>query len=131
MTPRKADPSRPTRVAAKGTRIAAKSPRGAAKGPRGGGVTKASWTFLSNHSHVLICLSQNPEMRLRDVAAAVGITERAVQKIVMELEAGRVLTRQRVGRRNRYQLHTDLPLRHPIEAHRTVGHLLAAVNGKR
>jgi DNA-binding Lrp family transcriptional regulator len=87
------------------------------------------WTFLSNHSHVLICLAQDPEQRLRDVAVAVGITERAVQKIVQELEQGGVLTRQRVGRRNRYELHTDLPLRHPIEAHRTVGHLLGAVIG--
>jgi DNA-binding transcriptional ArsR family regulator len=85
------------------------------------------WTFLSNHGHVLVCLAQNPDSRLRDVAQAVGITERAVQKIVSDLEAAGVVLREREGRRNRYRLHLDRPLRHPIEAHRTVGALLAMV----
>jgi DNA-binding transcriptional ArsR family regulator len=85
------------------------------------------WTFLSNHGHVLVCLAQNPDARLRDVAQAVGITERAVQKIVSDLEEAGVVIREREGRRNRYSLHTDRPLRHPIEAHRTVGALLAMV----
>jgi predicted ArsR family transcriptional regulator len=85
------------------------------------------WTFLSNHGHVLVCLAQNPDARLRDVAQAVGITERAVQKIVSDLEEAGVVVREREGRRNRYWLHTDRPLRHPIEAHRTVGALLGMV----
>lgn len=85
------------------------------------------WTFLSNHGHVLVCLAQNPEARLRDVAQSVGITERAVQKIVSDLEAAGVVERERDGRRNRYRLHSERPLRHPIEAHRTVGALLAMV----
>jgi biotin operon repressor len=85
------------------------------------------WTFLTNHAHVLICLAQNPDQTLREVAERVGITERAVQKIVAELEQGGVLTRQRDGRRNTYQIHRERPLRHPVEAHHTVGDLLSAV----
>ncbi len=101
----------------------AKKPQGARPRPAGGG-----WTFLSNHSHVLICLSRQPDMRLRDVAEAVGITERAVQKIVQELESGGVITRRRDGRRNHYTIHRDQPLRHPVESHRTVAALLALVD---
>ena len=82
------------------------------------------WTFLTNHSHVLICLYRNPDIRLRDVATAVNITERAVQRIVSDLETAKILTRQKEGRRNRYEIDIDLPLRHPIEAHRTVRDLL-------
>jgi DNA-binding transcriptional ArsR family regulator len=85
------------------------------------------WTFLSNHGHVLVCLARDPEARLRDVASSVGITERAVQKIVSDLEAAGVVARVRDGRRNRYRLFTDRPLRHPIESHRTVGSLLGMV----
>jgi len=88
----------------------------------------AHWTFLSNHSHVLICLDRDPHMRLRDVAEQVGITERAVQRIVLELEQADVLTRQREGRRNVYEVHHDRPLRHPVEGHRSVGDLLEMVN---
>ena len=85
------------------------------------------WTFFSNHGHVLVCLAQDADARLRDVAQSVGITERAVQKIVADLEAAGVVARERRGRRNHYRLHTDRPLRHPIEAHRTVGALLATL----
>ena len=85
------------------------------------------WTFLTNHSHVLICIAREPEVLLRDVAAQVGITERAVQRIVTDLEEGGYLTRVRTGRRNHYELNTALPLRHPIEAHRTVGVLLELI----
>lgn len=87
----------------------------------------ASWTFLTNHAHVLICLFQDPEMRLRDVATAVGITERAVQKIIAELEDGGLLERERQGRRNVYRIHAKLPLRHPVESHCTVQGLLRFV----
>jgi DNA-binding transcriptional ArsR family regulator len=82
------------------------------------------WTFLSNHAHVLLCIVKEPESRLRDVADRVGITERAVQRIVADLEEGGYLSRLREGRRNRYEVHLDRPLRHPIESHREVGVLL-------
>ena len=87
----------------------------------------AAWTFLTNHSHVLICLSLDPELRLREVAARVGITERAVQKIVAELEEAGVLIREKVGRRNRYRIREGTRLRHPVEGHRKVRDLLDMV----
>ena len=82
------------------------------------------WTFLSNHAHVLVCLNQGPKSRLRDVAHRVGITERAVQRIVAELEEAGYITRRKEGRQNRYQIHRNQPLRHLIEMHHTVGELL-------
>lgn len=82
---------------------------------------EGSWTFLTNHSHVLICLARDPGLRLRDLSAQVGITERAVQSIIRDLEAAGYLERARVGRRNRYELHPDRPMRHPVEQ----GHLVA------
>lgn len=87
----------------------------------------SGWTFLSNHAHVLICLAMAPDARLRDVAARVGITERAVQRILGDLEKERLVTREREGRRNRYVLHLDQPLRHPLESHRTVRQLVDLV----
>ena len=88
----------------------------------------ATWTFLSNHSHVLICLAGNPDLRLRDLAERVGITERAVQNILQDLEAADVITRERVGRRNHYEVHPDVPLRHPVERHCRVSDLLEMVD---
>jgi len=85
------------------------------------------WTFLTNHSHVLLCIAQEPEIRLRDVAVRVGITERAVQRIVADLEQGGYLSRVREGRRNRYEIHPEKPLRHPIEGHQQVKALLDLV----
>lgn len=85
------------------------------------------WTFLSNHAHVLVCLALDPNSRLRDVAVRVGITERAVQKIVGDLEQAGVLVRERSGRRNSYRLNDDVPLRHALEAHKTIGSLLEFV----
>jgi DNA-binding MarR family transcriptional regulator len=85
------------------------------------------WTFLSNHAHVLVCLALDPHARLRDVATEVGITERAVQGIVGDLERAGVIQRERHGRRNAYRLHLDAPLRHPLEAHRPIRALLAMV----
>lgn len=87
----------------------------------------SGWTFLTNHSHVLICLALEPDMLLREVAQKVGITERAVQKIVLELEEGGVLVRERVGRRNHYTIKEGLALRHPVEGHRHVRDLLDMV----
>jgi DNA-binding Lrp family transcriptional regulator len=87
----------------------------------------ASWTFLSNYSHVLICLATDPQMRMRDVALQVGITERAVQRIIADLEASAVIKRTRAGRQNSYEIDLGAPLRHPLESHRNVGDLLAAI----
>ena len=84
----------------------------------------AGWTFFTTHAHVLLCLAADPDMRLRDVVTRVGITERAVQKIISELEAGGVLERQRLGRRNVYRILGKLPLRHPVESHCTVEGLI-------
>jgi hypothetical protein len=84
----------------------------------------SSWTFLTNHSHVLVCLLRDPTLRMRDVAELVGITERAVQRIVNELSEAGYLNVVKEGRRNIYELHPELPLRHPIESHRSVGELL-------
>ncbi len=89
--------------------------------------TEAGWTFLTNHSHVLILLSREPDLRLRDVAERVGITERAVQRIVADLEEASILTRSRDGRRNRYEVHASRSLRHAVEAHCTVDDLLKLV----
>ncbi|MER3495880.1 MAG: AsnC family transcriptional regulator [Armatimonadota bacterium] len=89
--------------------------------------TIPSWTFLTNHTHLLVCLARDSEARLRDVALAIGITERAAQRIVAELEAANVLERIRVGRRNRYRLNLEIQLRHPLEAGCTVGDLLHLV----
>lgn len=88
---------------------------------------KAGWTFLTNHSHVLLCLARDPEVTLREVSIRVGITERAVQRIVADLEAGGVLQRRREGRRNRYEVDATVRLRHPIEKHRTVADLLRMI----
>ncbi|MCY2959678.1 MAG: winged helix-turn-helix domain-containing protein [Planctomycetota bacterium] len=87
-------------------------------------LSKASWTFLTNHAHVLLSLARDPGTRVRDVAAAVGITERAVMRILRELEAADYLRVTREGRRNRYEVRSEQPLRHPIEAHRNVSALL-------
>lgn len=87
----------------------------------------AGWTFLTNYAHVLLCLTEEPQPPLRDVARLVGITERSVQRIVADLENAGYLVRKRAGRRNRYEVRRTLPLRHPIEQHRRVGDLLDMV----
>ena len=85
----------------------------------------AHWTFLTNHAHVLLCVSENPNARLRDIAEMVGITERAAQRIVTELEDAGYLDRVREGRRNSYLLNTAMPLRHPLDSDHRIGELLA------
>ena len=93
--------------------------------PYDGRMTSTSgWTFLTNHSHVLLAIAGDPGIRLRDVATAVGITERAVQRIVAELESAGYLEHERIGRRNHYEVNTDGTLRHPMEEHLEVGALL-------
>ena len=86
-----------------------------------------SWTFLTNYAHVLIAIDRNPELRQRDIAHAVGLTVGAVQKIINELERGGYLSHEKVGRRNRYQINPDLPLRHPLENAHNVGELLESL----
>jgi predicted ArsR family transcriptional regulator len=82
------------------------------------------WTFLTNHARILILIAETSGIRLRDVADQVGITERAAQRIVAELEAAGYLTHERVGRRNQYHLRPDAHLRHPLEDDVEVGRLL-------
>ncbi len=82
------------------------------------------WTIFSNHGHVLVCLANNNEARLRDVAAEVGITERAVQNILRELQGSGLVQVTKHGRCNHYQINTRKSLRHPLESHVTVGRLL-------
>lgn len=93
-----------------------------------GAAAPSSWTFLTNHAHVLLCIASDPESRGRDIADRVGITERAAQAIVSDLVAAGYVTRTRVGRRNHYEVHPDLPLRHPIERSRQVRELLRLVD---
>lgn len=85
---------------------------------------KGGWTFLTNHSHVIILLANKPDMVVREVAAQIGITERAVQRIIVDLEEDGFLFREKVGRQNHYHVVRNLPLRHAIEEHRNIGDLL-------
>lgn len=87
----------------------------------------APWTFLTNHAHVLICLAQDPAIRIQDLAERVGITYRAVQRILDELEDGGYIKRGRKkddARSNEYRVNLNLPLRHPVERHRNVSRLI-------
>jgi DNA-binding IscR family transcriptional regulator len=91
---------------------------------------ESSWTFLTNHAHVLIMLALEKGLVLREIAHRVGITERAVQKIIGELADDGYLQRVRVGRRNEYRLDLKRPLRHAIEQHRTIGDVIALIQGR-
>ena len=88
------------------------------------------WDFLTNHAHVLTCVANDPGIRLRDIATAVGITERAAHRIVAELVDEGYVLREREGRRNRYQVVPELPLRHPLVQGREVGDLLEVLVGE-
>ena len=85
------------------------------------------WTFLTNHAHALVCLAQNPESRVRDIAELVGITERAAVRILNDLEADGFIVRTRDGRRNSYELRDGSTLRHPLESSCTISDLLRAL----
>ena len=91
-------------------------------------INNLSWTFFSNNAHVLVCLTQTPQPTTREIAIRVGITERAVQRIVMRLVEAGVLTVLKDGRRNRYELDLDQQLRHPLESHKTIGEFLRLIN---
>jgi DNA-binding MarR family transcriptional regulator len=82
------------------------------------------WTFLSNHTHVLLCLANDPTIRQRDIALSVGITERSVGLIIADLVDAGYVEKHRSGRRNEYTVNRDLRLRHPLEAHHSIGELL-------
>lgn len=82
------------------------------------------WTFLTNHTHILVCLVRDPELTVRELADLVGITERSVQRILAELESGGVVSKSKEGRRNRYDLNLDFKLRHPLESTHQIGELL-------
>jgi predicted ArsR family transcriptional regulator len=88
---------------------------------------RSTWTFLTNHAHVLVCLAEEPDIRGRDIATRVGITERAAQAIVADLVSEGYVTRTREGRRNRYTVKADAPLRHPLEHDHTIGELLVTL----
>ncbi len=87
-----------------------------------------NWTLLSNHGHVLLCLARDSDARLRDVAVDVGITERAVQKIVRDLQDGGMISVKKNGRRNHYRIHKKKSLRHDLEAHCVLSDLINIVN---
>ncbi len=90
----------------------------------------ADWTFLTNHSHVLLCIMQNPRIRLSEIAERVGITERTAFAIVSDLVEAGYLSKVRQGRRNEYEVHPDLPFRHPVEQQKQIRDLLGIFVGQ-
>src|SRR5919108_6620277 len=88
------------------------------------GTQDHSFRFVTNHAHVLQCIAEDPDARLRDIASTVGITERTAAQIVNDLERAGYLSKSRDGRRNRYEVHEELPLRHPQHRHHTVAELI-------
>lgn len=107
-----------------------KTPRKTRSAPHELPADSHRWTFLTNHAHVLVILDRSPEIVLREVALRVGITERAVQRIIHDLEEAGFIERERVGRRNRYRVLRDESLRHPIESHRSIGDLLELMRAR-
>ena len=91
------------------------------------GTNASPWQFLTNHTHVLVAIRRNPDIRQREIAEQVGITEGAVQRIVHELEESGCLTHTRVGRRNHYEIIDESDLRHPLETNDTLAGLLHAL----
>jgi len=90
--------------------------------------TGTGWTFVTNHTQVLLCIARDPDIRLRDIAARIGITERAAQRILADLVESGYVERQREGRRNRYTVNPDLRMRHPAQAGHDVGEMLDLLN---
>lgn len=91
----------------------------------------SEWTFLTNHAHVLVSIARNPSAVLREVAAEVGITEGATQRIVNDLVEAGYLNKIKVGRRNRYEVEEGLPLRHPLEREHAIGEILSILAGEK
>ena len=92
--------------------------------------TTPSWSFLTNHAQVLLCIAQDPGIRLREIGEIVGITERAAHRIVSELAAAGYISRKRNGRRNQYKIRTHLPLPDPLAREQKIGDLLAILAGQ-
>lgn len=84
----------------------------------------ASWTFVTNHFVVLLCIAEDPGAKMADIAPRVGVTERAVQRIIADLVEAGYLTRTREGRRNHYEVNGEMPLRHLETQHRKIRELL-------
>jgi len=84
------------------------------------------WTFLTNHAHVLLCLAHGESLTARELGVRIGITERAIQVILADLTEGGYLKKTKQGRRNLYTINRKGRLRHPLEAHHTVGELITA-----
>jgi DNA-binding IclR family transcriptional regulator len=94
-----------------------------------GSVTAASWTFLTNHARVLLCIARDSGIRLRDIAAKLDITERSAYGIVTDLTRAGYIVKEKDGRRNRYQIQTHLPLPESTSRERTLGEVLAVLTG--
>jgi predicted transcriptional regulator len=90
-----------------------------------------SWSFLTNHAQVLVCIAQDPGIRLREIGETVGITERAAHRIISELDAAGYISRKRNGRRNQYRIRTHLPLPDPLAREQKIGDLLDTLRGGR
>lgn len=89
----------------------------------------ATWGFLTNHAHVLLCIARDPQSRARDIAEQVGITERATQRILADLIADGYITRTKIGRRNLYKVNPQGHLRHPVVRDLSIGPLIEVLNG--
>ena len=89
-----------------------------------------SWSFLTNHAQVLICIAHDPGVRLREIGETVGITERAAHRIVVELAAAGYIWRRRTGRRNHYTIQSHLPLPDPLAREQKIGDLLDILAGE-
>lgn len=92
---------------------------------------RGNWSFLTNHAHVMVCLSKSQDATLREIGDQVGITERATHRIIAELVREGAIKKSRHGRGSHYEVNLDFPLRHPLEKHRSVGQLLRAVSKPR
>ena len=84
----------------------------------------STWTFITNHARVMMVISQDPTVRLRDIASTLDITERTAYGIVTDLTEGGYVVKEKDGRRNRYEIQAHLPLREPITRERTIGEVL-------
>ena len=93
------------------------------------GIDDHVWAFVTNYAHVLVCIAADPTARLRDIAETVGVTERTAAQLVRDLEQAGYLTKTRNGRRNHYEVHDELSLRHPLHRHHTVGELIRFLQG--
>src|SRR5262245_21382423 len=93
------------------------------------GQSGTSWVFFTNHTRALFCMAENPEIRIRELAAALEVTERAAQTIVNDLVDASYVDRRRVGRRNRYRVRREMPLRHPLVCEVQIGELIDLLSG--